>query len=213
MNKFLAVLLLVFVVYCWPQQAFAQLQVVLVGNTADADDNFFNSLQGYLSTAPDNTVLLINGDITDGCGNRKNKAEDPLVNARKLMAVIRAATNVEAYLLPGDRDWDHSGKEGWDCVKGLEDFVEEEDLPNLHWKLDKGCPGPEMVKLAPSTNMIMVNTQWWNHPFRKPIPANGDCEYIEPAVVLEEIQDEIEENLDKNILLVGHFLNLAFRLF
>lgn len=185
--------------------AFGQTQIVTVGNTVDAAPVFFTALQGFLASADQPTTLIVNGDLTDyKCQGNKHKEHD-FTKVELLLDVIRASPEVESYLLPGDRDWAESGKLGWECVRALETYIEDQGIDNLHWPMDQGCPGPDVAELSPSTILMTINSQWWNHPHRKPRPADGVCEFSEPSIILEEIRDAVEENLDKNILFAGHF--------
>lgn len=183
---------------------YCQTKVVTVGNTADADPAFFAALQGFLASADDQTTLIINGDLTDHKCHDQHHDHD-FSRLQLLLEVIKANPQIKSYLLPGDRDWASSGKVGWECVKALEAYIEDQDIDHLRWTLDQGCPGPDIEKLSSSTLLITLNTQWWNHPHRKPTPANAVCDYSEPSIVMEEIQDAVEENLDKNIIIAGHF--------
>ncbi|MGH1437343.1 MAG: BamA/TamA family outer membrane protein [Lewinella sp.] len=183
---------------------YSQTQVVTVGNTADADPVFFEALQGFLASADEQTTLIINGDLTDHKCHDQHKEHD-FSHLQLLLDVVKANPHIKSYLLPGDRDWASSGKVGWECVKVLEEYIEDQDIDNLRWTLDQGCPGPDVEKLSSSTLLITLNTQWWNHPHRKPTPSDAVCDYSEPSIVMEEIHDAVEENLDKNIIIAGHF--------
>lgn len=186
------------------QSANGQTKVVTVGNTADGDPAFFTALQGFLASADEQTTLIINGDLTDHKCHDQHREHD-YSKLQLLLDVIIANPQITSYLLPGDRDWASSSKVGWECVKALEDYIEDQEIDNLRWTLDQGCPGPDVESLSSSTLLITINTQWWNHPHRKPTPADAVCDYSEPSIVMEEIRDAVEENLDKNIIITGHF--------
>ncbi|MEL6833854.1 MAG: hypothetical protein AAFP77_12750 [Bacteroidota bacterium] len=183
----------------------AQERIVTLGNTADASPTFFSALQGYLSSSQVSTTVLLTGDYVKDGQDILAKQADAFTPLTPLINLIQATPEVHYYLLPGDRDWDQSGRQGWAAVRALEDFLEELELENLHWSSPSGCPGPEMLELSSSTLVLLLNTQWWNHPFRKPLPADADCEFAEPAIILEELNDAVEENLDKNIIIAGHY--------
>ncbi len=182
-----------------------QERIINLGNTADAEPAFFAALQGYLQSSDEHTTVVLNGDfIADGDAVLA-RDDQAFASLAPLIELIASTPNVDFYLLPGDRDWHQSQRRGWEAVRELEEYLEDQDLKNLHWPLEKGCPGPEVKEISPTTILIMVNSQWWNHPFRKPLPADADCDFAEPAIILEEINDAIEENLDKNVLIAGHY--------
>lgn len=188
-----------------PSSIQAQERVINLGNAADAEPAFFAALQGYLQSSDHHTTVVLNGDfLLDGDAVLAD-SRDAFSTLEPLLELIQNTPMVDFYLLPGDRDWNQSRRQGWEVVRELEDFLEDQELDNLHWPVEKGCPGPEVKEISATTLLIMVNTQWWNHPFRKPLPADADCDFAEPAIILEEINDAIEENLDKNILIAGHY--------
>ena len=199
-NKLLHLFLLLL-----PAQLWSQERIVTLGNTADADPTFFNTLQGFLQSSDESTTVILTGDyLADGDELLRNSTA-AFADLAPLISLIRETPAVDFYLLPGDRDWAQSGRQGWEAVQALERHLKQQKLDNLHWSITKGCPGPEVLELSPSTLVLLLNTQWWNHPFRKPLPADADCKFAEPAIILEEINDAIEENLDKNILIAGHY--------
>ena len=178
--------------------ASAQLRLLVAGNTADADAALYASLQESLDDPDDPATVLFAGDFSTDC-------DSVVAQLTPLLALIRNNPATEFYLIPGDRDWDRSGEDGLACVKALEDYLEDQDLDNLHWPLDKGCPGPEFVELAPTVLLMMINTQWWNHPYDKPEPADADCAFADPSISFDEIISSIEENQDQNVIIAGHY--------
>jgi len=178
-------------------------RVWLLGNTADvpSDEAFFEKLRNLLEQSQERVHLIVSGDLIPGCSGK----EPPADYVDRLLNVVRGQSQAEMTLLSGDRDWDQSRPQGWECVQQLEALVRKEGLENVYWPVEDGCPGPETVTIHPFVQLLVLNTQWWNHPHRKPIAADATCPYINEYDILEEINDEIEENQDKNILLAGHF--------
>lgn len=200
------------VLFALPTVVSAQLRLLVIGNTADADPAVYASLQQGISAAGDPATVLFAGDYIPECtegmlGYSKKKGNGPEVfpTLSPVLELIRRNPGTEFYLIPGDRDWDKSGKDGLSCVTALEDYLEDQDLDNLHWPLDKGCPGPETVELTPALKLMMINTQWWNHPHDKPVPADGNCDFADPSIALDEIISTIEENQDQNVIIAGHY--------
>ncbi|WP_020567388.1 BamA/TamA family outer membrane protein [Neolewinella persica] len=190
----------------------AQLRLLVAGNTADADPAIYASLQQSINGPGDPATVLFAGDYFPECTEAmvnydKKKGNGPEVfpTLTPVLQLIRDNPSTEFYLIPGDRDWDKSGKNGLSCVTALEDYLEDQNLDNLHWPLDKGCPGPEFVELAPTVLLMMINTQWWNHPNDKPVPADGNCDFADPSIALDEIISAIEENQDQNVIIAGHY--------
>lgn len=180
-----------------------ETRILVLGNTADipAGSSFFPALRQLLLDSDRPVRLILAGDLIENCSAGEPNAE----NLPSLFRAIEGIEHVEVTVIPGDRDWSRSGKDGYDCARELEEIIEKEGPDNMHWPIDGACPGPEITEVAPDIMLININTQWWNHPHRKPMPADASCEFVAPGVILEEIRDAIEENLDKYVLVAGHF--------
>jgi hypothetical protein len=68
---------------------------------------------------------------------------------------------------------------------------------------DGGCPGPVEVNLTEWLTLIILDTQWWLHPFDKP-SAESDCEAKDPSEIITQLEDILHRNQHKRILVVGH---------
>ena len=52
--------------------------------------------------------------------------------------------------------------------------------------------------------LVALNSQWWNHRYDKPAASDATCKYITDQDIKEELGDLIEDNNNKNILIVAH---------
>src|SRR5690606_9197300 len=104
-----------------------------------------------------------------------------------------------------DRDWNSCGQEGWEMVNSLEAYLRSLKREDILWPLQNGCPGPERVQLGLGLSLLVVNTQWWNHPYDKPTPESAMCEIATHEEAVEEIEKIIGETRFGNILIAGHY--------
>ncbi|OAV46096.1 BamA/TamA family outer membrane protein [Lewinella sp. 4G2] len=184
---------------------------MVAGNTAEASPQFYRTLDQRINAPGDPATVLLLGDYIDECSDKilaykKGSGNDAgFAGLEPLLQLIRTNPETKFYLLPGDRDWDKSGREGLTCVKAIEDYFKDQDFDNLRWPLANGCPGPEFVDLAPTTRLMLINTQWWNHPHDKPVPADANCDFSDPSISLAEILSGIDENQDLNTIIAGHY--------
>ncbi|MCB0282541.1 MAG: hypothetical protein KDF60_08170 [Calditrichaeota bacterium] len=164
------------------------------------DDPFLIELDSLLALENSPYSVVINGDIIKGkIGHR---------DSLKILSLLNIADNIKQgkmIFLSGDRDWDNSGKDGKKHVKQLEKFIESFNNPKVKWAIGKACPGPKTIELNNNLLFIAINTQWWNHPFDKPGPQDADCKISDTDNFLEELEDVLDENSDKNVLIAGHF--------
>jgi hypothetical protein len=68
---------------------------------------------------------------------------------------------------------------------------------------DGGCPGPVEVNLNEWLTLVILDTQWWLHPFDKP-EAESDCEAKDASGLIIQLEDILHRNGHKRILVVGH---------
>jgi len=181
-------------------------RVYLTANTADISSKsfFIPALEKLLSQTNDSFSLIINGDLITGKISKKNE-EQITENLRRLFGTIAKFDNGQIIILPGDRDWAESGPDGLKNVKKLQKIIKNLNHSNVQWSLKKGCPGPKLISLTPDISLVTINTQWWNHPYKKPGPADADCKISTTNDFKEELDDIIEDESGGNLLIAGHF--------
>lgn len=180
-----------------------QHSVYLVGNTYDDEDAYFQKLKTAIEEERTPFTLVFLGDISGPQG-----LENPITpeNEKSLNRVISLAkTNplAETYIVGGDKDWDDSGEKGLDKIKALEDYLAEAELKNTLLP-PNGCPDPQLVELNDYVNLILINSQWFMHPDDRPEAPDTKCKNITELDVWDELEDLIEDNLDKNLLIAAH---------
>ncbi|MGB3465475.1 MAG: hypothetical protein WBA74_09395, partial [Cyclobacteriaceae bacterium] len=177
--------------------AYSQ-NVYLLGNVHEIPDPemYFSALSGKLDSGQDN-YLLVNGDIWDGEADKE-----------KLSALLDALNNTafrKIFFNFGDGDWKNSKKDGWQMALRLDELISDYESDKFKFPIDDACPGPEEIELSESTTLIIINTQWWNHPYRKPTLEDANCTIATPHDFTEELDDIINENETKNVIIAGHY--------
>ena len=198
-----------------PGSAYAQNSapahtVFLLGNTAQATvpTARLQQLRQTLEqqTGPFTVVHL--GDIVANEGLAA-KGDTTLADAARsradaLVALVKGLPMGKIYFLPGDKDWANSGAAGLKAVRRLEKYIEKQ-LPGQNAFLPtNGCPGPEVVDVAPLVRLVALNTPWFTHPFDRPEAPDTDCKTLTKEEFREQLQDLIDDTKGKNLLLVGH---------
>ena len=183
-------------------------RVILLGNTADLspESQFYQKLPKLLADEPGPATIVVNGDVITGT---ENPGQDS-VKVQLLVSLVKELPHIQMVIIPGDRDWADSRPEGWKRVRQLEKMVESLAEPQIRWAIKKGCPGPKAIELDQNLLLIAIQTQWWNHPFNKPRPADADCKITTGGDFLDELEDIIDENSGRNILIAGHYPLLSY---
>ncbi|RYY10062.1 MAG: hypothetical protein EOO36_21210, partial [Cytophagaceae bacterium] len=182
----------------------------MLGNTAKGDlpTARLQALHQALArqTTPFTVVHL--GDIVanEGLAAKKDTALSQAEKGRAdaLIALVKGLPLGKIYFVPGDKDWANSGRAGLKAVRRLEKYIEQQ-LPGQNAFLPtNGCPGPEVVDVAPLVRLVALNTPWFTHPYDRPEAPDTDCKTLTKEEFREQLQDLIDDTKGKNLLLVGH---------
>jgi len=180
-------------------QVLAQThKLIVLGNLTDiSEESRFEQLENYIRNITGDHSILLAGDLLPIDWN----AED----IERLRILLSHSKAEQIILLPGDRNWADSKPQGWVRVRALEKAIKEWRLDNIIWPLKKGCPGPKYIRIGQHSGLIVLNSQWFNHPYTKPAPRDGICKISTQGDFLEEFEDLMDENAGKNVLIAGHF--------
>ncbi|SVE17218.1 uncharacterized protein METZ01_LOCUS470072, partial [marine metagenome] len=83
--------------------------------------------------------------------------------------VVRGSSAL-AIFVPGNHDWDDSGKNGRARLAAQEDYLAAQAIDGLETTLLRpqgGCPGPETMRLGEAALLVFLDTQWWLHPHER----------------------------------------------
>ncbi|MBL0741096.1 BamA/TamA family outer membrane protein [Chryseolinea lacunae] len=201
-------ILFVFIIGVWllaqPNVAQGQtLRVVLTGNSADVQDveALFSVVDRYAAQTSGPAVWVFNGDAF-------STPAEPAVIARWLEVagqVLDKHPQLTLLVNQGEREWNNSARNGWETLQQLEHQTQKAKHPRLIFYFDSGCPGPWTFSLPPFVDIILLNAQWWNHPYEKPLPYMNACSVADEGVFLEKMNDLLDESKNKRVLLVSHF--------
>ena len=168
--------------------------VYLIGNTATRALNEKNlaSLKNYLSLEEDPFTILHLGDI-----NNPDRPDEWAGKLDILFNLSNGPDHGRMLFIPGDKDWDNSGREGLKMVRNLEKQVEEMQGGSHIFIPTDGCPGPAIVDVSPHLRLLMINTQWWLHPYDIPEAPDADCDNLTKEEFIESLEEVIEESYQR----------------
>jgi UDP-2,3-diacylglucosamine pyrophosphatase LpxH len=162
-------------------------------------------LQRQLKEAGEQSAVVFLGDniypkgLPDSGDVYRPLAEQFLINQLKTVKDYPG----DIFFIPGNHDWDRSGRSGWRNLQNQEEFVEQYLDRGNTFLPDGGCPGPVEVQLTDELTLIIVDTQWWLHPWDKP-GRDSDCDAKTTNELLLELDDIIKRNEDKSIIVASH---------
>ena len=202
-----------FMVLIYTQELKAQktpnYSVFLIGDAGEPqnspNDLVLGTLQKHLLKAGKNSSVVFMGDniypkglVNEEEASRK-EAEDRIIQQLNILKNYEG----KPFIIPGNHDWQQGGKNGWDYVKNQEKFVENY-LQNSDVFYPKGgCPTPHEVSLSKDLSLLLLDTQWWLHQWNKP-DEKSDCEVKTFEEMLTSVNDMLDRNQHKNVIVVGH---------
>ncbi len=188
----------------YSQQGPVSRVIYLAGNTADATDTInLHLLHESILKETVPVTVLFNGDILHRNGVVVNPSNADTAYVRLLLGVVKDIPGATAYFTPGDLDWNNSGVNGWQSVVRLEKLVngiagKKVFLP------ESGCPGPVTIELGGDLVIVLISSPWWIHPYDRPHAPATTCDVLVEQQFMEQLEDLLEENREKNVLIAGH---------
>jgi calcineurin-like phosphoesterase family protein len=155
-----------------------------------------------LPDIPEQPMESDEGCVGRACAERRLDVQIDILKESKARGIF----------IPGNHDWDSSGKSGWKRIQNLEEYIENSKKDADVILIPKaGCPGPVTVPLSgkeAEIALIGLDTQWWLHKYKKPGKNNNPsaCKPVAENEILRALKSQIEEGRKNNrhILLVGH---------
>lgn len=177
--------------------------VILTGNTALAtNEELWQSITDYCSDRKTQPVIwVLNGDVFD---SKKNKEELLTVWQKQVNSLLDEFENLHIIVNQGDKEWSNSGKKGLDNLRSIEKQLQKNKHSRFHLYFNRGCPGPYTLAFA-NVTFVVINSQWWNHPYEKPIASDAACPVANTDVFIEELEEILDESATRNVIFLSHF--------
>jgi hypothetical protein len=112
-------------------------------------------------------------------------------------------TPARVIMMPGNHDWNNGGKDGYNSVVRQQYYVDLLNKKNVKYYPENGCPGPVEVSLNDDVVLVIMDSQWWIHPFDKP-EVDSDCPFKTETEVLTQLNDILARNYKKLVIFACH---------
>ncbi|MEO7959973.1 MAG: metallophosphoesterase, partial [Ginsengibacter sp.] len=193
--------------YCQAQSDTIQTRIVLIGDAGELTNGRHPVVSGVKSTIPldEKTTIIFLGDnlykvgLPDDILPTYNLAKAPLDSQIE----IAKGTKAKVIFLPGNHDWNNGSKNGYDAILREQRYVDLLAEKNVKFYPQDGCPGPVEVDISPDVTLIIMDSQWWVHPYDKP-GIESDCPYKTKEEVLTQLDDLLSQNSKKLVIVAMH---------
>ncbi|WP_210515947.1 BamA/TamA family outer membrane protein [Hymenobacter terricola] len=182
--------------------------VFLVGGTGVGNEATLTATLALLRTqsaaaGPLSTLVLLGDNLSNGLPAASKASRAAAQN--RLVQVLELLKTYPGRLVvvPGGEDWQRGGRQGWQRVQEQEKFVESYLKRGDVFVPSNGCPGPVEIALDPQHTLVVLDTQWWLHAWDKPGEESA-CDAKDPAAVVVQLQDVLNRNEGRHLLVVGH---------
>ncbi|MBT8400611.1 MAG: metallophosphoesterase [Rhodothermia bacterium] len=193
-----------------PNAAAEVYRILLVGDVGapatDRPDPVLTALKQELNNLDENAAVIFLGDNIYCCGLPDSGSAGRAKAERRLLTILQAVEDFDGRILfvPGNHDWNSSRVGGLESVRRQERFVEEYLDRGNTFVPDNGFPGPVEVDLTDDITVLAIDTEWWLTDHAKSFGDDGKNEIEEPADFLLELREEVLDEDDKKLLVVGH---------
>jgi UDP-2,3-diacylglucosamine pyrophosphatase LpxH len=150
-----------------------------------------------------NVVFLGDNIYPQGMGLPGSKEEEETKEILKSQFVPLRKQGAPVYFIPGNHDWDHSGKQGLAKIKRQSDYLKEQGDKLLKMVPPDGCPDPLALEIHEKLTIIVYDSEWWLFPYVKNDPS-GNCLCKTEQQVLDRLKQLASKNKEKIILVASH---------
>jgi hypothetical protein len=162
-------------------------------------------LRYHLLQGGENSSVVFLGDIVYPKG-LPDDDEPGYQNAMDDLKAILSRMNDydgNVFFISGNHDWERGREQGWERVQNEEKKIEEWMARENIYLPDGGCPGPVDIQISNDVVLIILNSQWFFHNYRKPGPEEG-CDFEDENGIFIAIEDAIRRYQGKHIVFATH---------
>jgi hypothetical protein len=182
-------------------------RIVLVGDGGQFTNGRHPVVDAIRSRIPldSKTVLLFLGDNVYKVGLPDDEVLTYSMARSVLDTQLSLANNTKArlYMIPGNHDWNNGSSNGIETILREQSYVNILGKDNVRFFPENGCGGPVEIQINDETVLIVIDSQWWIHPYDKP-GIESDCPFKTTDEILLQLEDILNRNYKKLVILATH---------
>jgi hypothetical protein len=188
------------------QVAFTLFLIGDAGLPAAGGEPVLISLRRDLALAGARAAVAFLGDNLYPAGMPAPEDRERAEMERRIDAQLDAVRDTGARVLfvPGNHDWQKSGKDGWATVRRQEQHVEARGGPTVSFLPNGGCPGPEVVDVSDRLRLVALDTQWWLHSHARPEGPGSACGTGSEPEVVAGLRAVLAETGGRDAVVLAH---------
>ena len=188
-------------------QELENQHVFLLSNLENVKPNspLFSNIKNLVTNQDGESTILFLGDIISKNGIGKNPKKNEVNKIGSILDLVAASE--QSVFVPGDKEWDDGGVQGFKKIKALEKHLKGEKIQVTP---SDGCLGPEVIDVGDFLRIISINTQWWVHRYQKPEEEDLDCPAFNEVEFWDELESAMNDAENRNVILAAHHPVLSF---
>lgn len=182
--------------------------VYLIGDAGKVSVNdapYKKLLQQQLNDSVPSAIVFLGDNIyPKGMPGESNKHRN---EAEKILeASLNLAPGFKGPIIfvPGNHDWKQGKPDGLNFITNQQTWLDSLHRSNVRLVPQNGCPGPVEIPLSNKVVLIVIDTQWWLHPWDKPEGETSLCECKTQADLIVQLDDALRRNSTKRIIVAAH---------
>lgn len=185
-----------------------ELSLFLIGDAGApaTDEPVLLALRNEIDANPGRSATVFLGDNIYPRGMPPEDAPMRAEAERRLKAQVDIATATETpvYFVLGNHDWAYMSPDGLASAHRQADFIDEHGAPWATLLPAPGCPGPAYVDIGPSVRLILIDTQWWLHPFARPEGDASPCAATGDLDIINQLNRAMVDAGDRHVVVAAH---------
>jgi hypothetical protein len=185
-------------------------ELLLIGDSGNVkrkqSDELLELMKAHLPDSKESAVIFL-GDNVYPKGlppendDLRQDAETVIINHHKALA----GYDGKVIFISGNHDWNKGKEDGIEYVLRQEQYINKLFNNNETFIPASGCPGPKEVIINDQLVIVAINTQWWVQKGFRPIGKHEGCDIEHEADFFSNLEEILERNKDKRILVIGHY--------
>jgi hypothetical protein len=180
--------------------------VFLIGDAGaprPSGEPVLEALERALAGHPDTTLILFLGDNVYPLGLPDSADRTFPEAARILEAQIAFTRLARVVFVPGNHDWDRSGRDGLARIRRQGRFIARESAGRAQLLPADGCPGPEVVDAGSGLRLLLLDTEWWLFPHERRGDGSG-CATRNPTEVIARLDELLRSADGRQVIVAAH---------
>ncbi len=192
---------------CFAQTDSIQARIVLIGDAGQLNygrEPVVDAARDLIPLDSKTTIIYVGDNIYDN-----GLPDDVMPDYEHAKAVLDSQINIakgtdaKVVFIPGNHDWNNEASDGLAKVTRQANYINREDK-NIKFIPTDGCPGPVEYSINDDVELVVYDSQWFIRPPNERPGIESDCAYKTPEQFYTELNDILNRNSKKLIILAGH---------